>query len=92
MFHCFEVRALDYPKLQKGRILFLIALHNNRMAVINEFNNLTVLKLPFSKPIVNINIPFNTNLGLFSDAKSKIGDAEYIYICKKFIVSNYQRI
>jgi hypothetical protein len=58
MFHCFEVRALDYPKLQKGRILFLIALHNNRMAVINEFNNLIVLKLPFSKPIVNINLPF----------------------------------
>ena len=58
MFHCFEGRTLQYPKLQKGRILFLIALNNNHMAIINEFNNLTVLTLPFSKPIVNINLPF----------------------------------
>jgi hypothetical protein len=58
MFHSFEGRSLKYPKLQIGRILFLIALHNNRMAIINEFNHLTVLKLPFSKPIANINLPF----------------------------------
>lgn len=58
MFHCFEGRSLKYPKIQKGRILFLIALHNNHIAIVNEFNNLTVLKLPFSKPKVNINLPF----------------------------------
>jgi histone deacetylase 4/5 len=33
----------------------------------------------------NINIPFNTDLGLFSDSTSKIGDAEYVYICKNFL-------
>jgi hypothetical protein len=29
----------------------------------------------------NINIPFNTELGMFSDVASNIGDAEYVHIC-----------
>ena len=34
----------------------------------------------------NINIPFNTGFGLMSDDVSPLGDAEYVFICKNFLL------
>lgn len=58
MFHCFHRQAIKLPKRTPVKLVAVLPLRNNHLAVLDATNTITLYKLPTGKVVSHLQLPF----------------------------------
>lgn len=58
MFHCFHRQAIKVPKRSPNKLIAILPLHSNHIAVLDDRQTITLYKLPSGKAVRHLQLPF----------------------------------
>jgi hypothetical protein len=58
MFHCFHRQTVKVPKRTPAKLIAILPLHSNHIAVLDESQTITLYKLPSGKAVSHLQLPF----------------------------------
>jgi hypothetical protein len=58
MFHCFHRQTLRVAKRSPARVIAVLTLHANHVAVLDDNHTITLYQLPQGKVVSHLQLPF----------------------------------
>lgn len=58
MFHCLQRQSIKVPKRAPNKLIAILPLRSNHIAVLDDSQNITLYKLPSGKAVSHLQLPF----------------------------------